>query len=56
MFRLLNKQNNSFEDIQEIINIKASINWGLSDKLKLAFPNTAPVIRPEYNNEIIIEN
>ena len=56
VFRLLNKQNNSFEDIQEIINIKASINWGLSDKLKLAFPNTAPVIRPEYNNEIIIEN
>jgi hypothetical protein len=26
VFRLLNKQNNSFEDIQEIINIKASIN------------------------------
>ena len=32
--------------LQQIVNIRASINNGLSDSLKIAFPDTAPVIRP----------
>lgn len=31
--------------MQEIINIRASLNTGLSDELKTAFPNTAPAPR-----------
>jgi hypothetical protein len=40
---LLNQQG-----LQEIVNIKASLNLGLSDKLKDYFPNTLPVIRPDF--------
>lgn len=32
--------------LQSIINIKASLNLGLSEILKAAFPNTIPEIRP----------
>lgn len=31
--------------LQQIVNFKASINWGLSDVLKQAFPNTIPYPR-----------
>lgn len=34
------------EGIQAIINIRASLNLGLSEVQKLNFPNTIPVIRP----------
>jgi hypothetical protein len=39
----------------QIINIKASINWGLSNKLKssLKFLNIIPVKRPVINTFII---
>ena len=32
--------------LQSIINIRASLNLGLSEVLKTAFPNTIPIIRP----------
>jgi hypothetical protein len=32
--------------LQEIVNLRASINNGLSDSLSGAFPNTKPVTRP----------
>nr|YP_009262106.1 hypothetical protein [Chrysoporthe deuterocubensis]AMX22181.1 hypothetical protein [Chrysoporthe deuterocubensis] len=35
--------------LQEIVNIKASLNLGLSDKLKAYFPETLPAVRPEFN-------
>ena len=35
------------DDLQKIVNIKASLNKGLSDELKAAFPDTKPVLRPE---------
>lgn len=35
------------EGIRKILAIKASINLGLSDTLKSAFPNTVPVDRPK---------
>lgn len=34
------------EGLQAIINIRASLNLGLSEVLKAAFPNTIPVVRP----------
>jgi len=36
----------SFRGLQEIVNIRASLNLGLSDLLKTNFPNTVPVTRP----------
>ena len=39
--------------LQEIVNLKASINRGLSDTLKSAFPNTKPVARPVVVNQVI---
>lgn len=44
---MLEKQHTNLQGIQKIIHIKASMNWGLSDQLKQAFPNTIPVIREE---------
>ena len=34
------------EGLQEIVNIRASLNLGLSEVQKVNFPNTIPVIRP----------
>lgn len=39
----------NLKGLQEIVNIKASLNLGLSDKLKAYFPDTLPVVRPEFN-------
>jgi len=47
ILKLLNNKNINYNDIQEIVNIKASLNLGLSKELKLAFPNSVPVIKPE---------
>ena len=40
----------TLEGIQEIVNIKASINLGLNENLNKAFPNTIPVVRPIVEN------
>lgn len=40
----------SIEGINSIINIKGSMNKGLSDKLKNHFPTSLPVLRPEVSN------
>lgn len=40
----------SAKGLQEIVNIRSSINLGLSDSLKTIFPNTVPVVRPEIAN------
>lgn len=39
------------EGFQTIINHRASINKGLSLKLKQAFPNTIPTIKPLVENQ-----
>jgi len=36
----------TLEGLQEIVNIRASLNKGLTERLLLAFPQTIPVIRP----------
>lgn len=40
---MLNKEHNTLEGIQKIVNIKASLNLGLSEDLKKAFPNTVSI-------------
>lgn len=43
----------TIEGLQEIVNIRASLNEGLSDTLKESFPNTIPVARPLVENAVI---
>lgn len=43
---MIRKEHLTSDGLQEIVNIRASINNGLSDSLKVAFPDTIPVIRP----------
>jgi len=43
----------SAKGLQEIVNIRASINLGLSDSLKTIFPDTLPVTRPQIENTSI---
>jgi len=42
---MLEKNHSTLEGIQKIVNIKASMNLGLSDGLKYAFPETMPVVK-----------
>jgi len=41
------KEHLTSEGLQEIINLKASMNLGLSDELKVVLPNTNQVSRPK---------
>ncbi len=43
----------TIEGLQQIVNIKASINLGLSFQLKVAFPNTIQVKRTLVIDEVI---
>jgi hypothetical protein len=43
---VLDKQHLTAVGIQKIVDIKASINLGLTEELILKFPNTNPVVRP----------
>lgn len=45
-----NKEHLTKEGLEKIIAIKASLNLGLSEELKLAFPEISPVSRPVVNN------
>ena len=47
---LINKEHLTPEGLRKIIAIRASINNGLSEALKEAFPDIIPVMRPERNN------
>lgn len=46
---LTGKARSSIEDINEIISIKGSMNKGLSDKLKINFPNIQYISRPTFD-------
>lgn len=44
------KSHLTMEGLLKLVSIKASLNWGLSDKFKESFPNVelaAPIVRPE---------
>jgi hypothetical protein len=43
------KEHNSFNGLQKIINLKASLNLGLTNSLKSSFPNTVAVPRPKVS-------
>ncbi len=43
---VLNNEHLTIEGLHKIIALKASFNLGLSEKLKLAFPDVIPVVRP----------
>ena len=51
-----NKAHLTVEGLNQIVNLKASMNLGLSDKLKLEFPGYQPVERPVINCENVIIN
>ena len=48
-----NKDHLSIKGLKQIINIKASMNLGLSDMLKLEFNGFVPVCRPTINTKFI---
>ncbi len=50
---MLRKEHLSKQGLQSIINIKASLNLGLSEDLKLTFPETKPVARPIVSDQKI---
>jgi hypothetical protein len=39
---MLNKEHSTLEGIQKIVNIKAYLNTGLSENLKIVLPETIP--------------
>jgi len=47
-----NKEHSSIEGLLRLVGIKATLNWGLSDKFKESFPLAKPVARPSviYNS------
>jgi hypothetical protein len=47
---LLNKKENLiYEGLRNIVSMKASMNRGLSDKVKKSFPDIVPSVRPMFN-------
>jgi NADH:ubiquinone oxidoreductase subunit K len=48
---MFNKEHSTLEGIQKAVNFKASLNWGLSDELRKAFPNTIPSKKLGIYNE-----
>ena len=42
---MLNEGHHTLKGIQKIVNIRASLNTGLSDELKEAFPSVVPTLR-----------
>jgi hypothetical protein len=49
-----NKTHLTVEGLNGLVNIKASMNLGLSDKLKTEFAGYKPVKRPEINCDNLI--
>jgi len=47
------KEHLTIEGKRKIVNLRASMNNGLSDELKAAFPDTIPVQRPLVKDQII---
>ena len=56
-FKLIQrKEHLTVEGFQKILSIKASMNWGLSDKLKETFPDIIPAERPIVTNIEILDS
>ena len=52
-FIIKNKEHLTKEGLRKIVAIRASMNRGLSEKLKSAFPGVVPVVRPLVENQKI---
>ena len=50
ILKIVKGEHLSAKGLQEIVNIRGSLNLGLSDSLKTVFPNTVPVNRPLIQN------
>ena len=45
----------TLEGLRQIVAIRASMNQGLSEKLKSAYPYVVPVVRPVVSNPTTID-
>ena len=52
---IIRKEHLTIEGIRKIVELKAAINRGLSDKLKVAFPDVVPVVRPRVETPKAID-
>ena len=52
---VVNKQHLTLSGLHKIVGLKASMNLGLSDHLKTAFPNVIPKVRPLVENKTITD-
>lgn len=50
ILKIVEGEHLSAKGLQEIVNIRSTMNLGLSDSLKTIFPNTVPVTRPLVEN------
>lgn len=48
-----NKEHLTAEGVSKLVNIRASMNWGLPDYFKEAFPSITPVTRVEFLPQIL---
>jgi len=48
LFLMLTKEHLTQSGLENIISIKAALNWGNSELLKSNFPNVKPIERPDY--------
>jgi LAGLIDADG endonuclease len=56
-FDIINdKKHLTIEGLHELISIRASLIKGLAERLKVAFPNIKPIVRPEVPNLYIKSN
>jgi hypothetical protein len=53
--KLINKEHLKLKGFKEVLSIRASMNLGLSDSLKEAFPGIVPVVRPEVINDKVFQ-
>ena len=53
---MLNKEHSTLEGIQKIVQIRASLNTGLTENLKEGFPDTLPSQRLESSNIPLANN
>lgn len=56
VYMLIRKEHTSAEGLQEILNIRASLNLGLTRTLKEAFPSTKPVTRPSVEYPVTLRS
>ena len=49
---IINKEHLSLTGLLKFVGLKATINWGLSEKFKETFPNVEPINRPKVESSV----